>query len=72
MLTDNQELLEKVKTEVDNQIEDLPRKEIAFNALKNSKLILLPTLNDCIDFSNLYAPEHLIINTSDTLRLQTK
>lgn len=65
MLTDNQELLDKVKTEVDNQIEDLPRKEIAFNALKNSKLILLPTLNDCMDFSNLYAPEHLIINTAD-------
>ncbi len=63
MLTDNPELLEKVKTEVDNQIEDLPRKEIAYNALENSKLILLPTLNDCMDFSNLYAPEHLIINT---------
>jgi histidinol dehydrogenase len=67
MLTDNQELLEKVKAEVDNQIEDLPRKEIAFNALKNSKLILLPTLNDCMDFSNLYAPEHLIINTCDAV-----
>ena len=43
----------------------LPRKDIAIKALENSKLILLPTLNDCIDFSNLYAPEHLIINTAD-------
>ena len=66
MLTDNNDILEKVKTQVEKQVERLPRKDIALKALENSRLILLPTLDDCIDFSNQYAPEHLIINTSDT------
>ena len=43
----------------------LPRKDIALKALENSKLILLPTIDDCLSFSNLYAPEHLIINLID-------
>ena len=66
MLTDNKGLIEKVKSEIDKQVTLLPREEIARKALENSKLILVPTLDDCIDFSNLYAPEHLIINTSNT------
>jgi histidinol dehydrogenase len=65
MLTDNNKVIEKVKSEIEKQVELLPRKEIALRALENSKLILLPSLNDCMDFSNIYAPEHLIINTSD-------
>jgi histidinol dehydrogenase len=65
MLTDDKKILEKVKNEVNKQLEFLPRKDIASKALENSKLILLPTLNDCFDFSNLYAPEHLIINITD-------
>jgi histidinol dehydrogenase len=72
MLTDNKELIEKVKAEVEKQLQLLPRKEIALKALENSKLILFTTLDDCIDFSNLYAPEHLIINTSDTNALADK
>jgi histidinol dehydrogenase len=64
MLTHNKELINEVKSEVYNQVNMLPRKETALKALENSKLILLPTPGDCIDFSNMYAPEHLIINTS--------
>jgi histidinol dehydrogenase len=69
MLTDNMELLEKVESEVDKQMELLPRKDIALKALENSKLIMLKTINDCVDFSNLYAPEHLIINVTDAASL---
>jgi len=65
MLTDNLELLERVKSEVDKQVEYLPRRDIALKALENSKLIMLQTINSCVDFSNLYAPEHLIINVAD-------
>jgi histidinol dehydrogenase len=65
MLSYDQELLERVKFEVDRQLEFLPRKDIALKALENSKLIKLTNIGDCIEFSNLYAPEHLIINTSD-------
>ena len=35
-------------------------------------MILLPDLDSCVDFSNLYAPEHLIINTSDPKSLADK
>lgn len=63
MLTDNQTLIEKVKKEIEKQIQLLPRKEIALQALKNSMLILFTSLDDCVSFSNSYAPEHLIINS---------
>jgi len=65
MLTDNEELTEKVRYEVERQVMLLSRKEIALKSLENSKLIILSTLNDCMDFSNNYAHEHLIINTTD-------
>jgi histidinol dehydrogenase len=72
MLTDWKEMIEKVKSEIEKQLRFLPRKAIASKALEDSKLILLPTMNDCIDFSNLYAPEHLIINTADAKILSGK
>ena len=64
-LTDSSEMVNKVKERIEYQLETLPRKEIAGKSLANSRLILLPTLDQCIDFSNTYSPEHLIINTSD-------
>jgi histidinol dehydrogenase len=67
MLTTSKNMLDKVKSEVDKQVQLLPRKDIALKALENSRLILLPATEDCIDFSNLYAPEHLIINISDAM-----
>jgi histidinol dehydrogenase len=69
MLTDDMKIIEGVKTELAKQLELLPRKEIAAKSLANSKLVMLPTLNDCLEFSNLYAPEHLIINTVDAKSL---
>jgi histidinol dehydrogenase len=66
LLTDNQEIMDKVETEVEKQMALLPRKDIALKALENSKLILLPTIDECLSFSNLYAPEHLIINLTDS------
>jgi histidinol dehydrogenase len=71
-LTDTSDMIEKVKKQIENQLQSLPRKEIAGKALEDSKLILLPSLDKCIDFSNIYAPEHLIINTSDADRLATR
>jgi histidinol dehydrogenase len=65
LLSDSPALINKVESAIETQLENLPRKNIASRALENSKLILLPSLIDCMDFSNLYAPEHLIINTSD-------
>jgi histidinol dehydrogenase len=65
LLTDNSDLINAIEVETYKQVSLLPRKEIALKALENSSLILLNTLSDCIELSNLYAPEHLIISTSD-------
>ncbi len=62
----------KVKNEVDSQLQKLPRKSIAGYSLLNSLAILLTDMNECIEFSNKYAPEHLIINTKDPSELATK
>lgn len=43
------------------QLRDLPRKEFAEKALENSKLILVKDLDEAIELSNFYAPEHLIL-----------
>jgi len=72
MLTDQKDMIETVKKEIKNQLQLLPRQDIALKALDNSKLILFPSLENCIDFSNQYAPEHLIINTSDPYSLAEK
>ena len=47
--------------EVKKQTAELPRKEIVEKALLNSKAIVMNTIDDCIEFSNEYAPEHLIL-----------
>ena len=71
-LSNSKEMIEKVKKLIEEQLKILPRKEIAGRALENSKLILLTSLDECIDFSNAYAPEHLIINTVDTHSLANR
>jgi len=72
MVTDNKDLIQKVKTEVEKQLLTLPRREIAIKSLENSRLILLSSPDECIDFSNIYAPEHLIINSENTNTLAGK
>lgn len=61
LLATNPDVVANVLEEVDTQLAALPRKEVTQKALQNSKAILLKDLNDCISFSNLYAPEHLIL-----------
>jgi histidinol dehydrogenase len=63
LLTDSRELIDAVKRELNVQLPKLPRKSIAGHALLNSLSILFADLDECMEFSNLYAPEHLIINT---------
>jgi len=63
LITDSQDMIDQVKTELQRQLEDLPRKEIASKALDNSKMILLNNQDEIMDMVNAYAPEHLIIVT---------
>jgi histidinol dehydrogenase len=64
-LTDSREMIEKVLKETELQLSKLPRREIASKALENSLIVRLSSLDECMEFSNMYAPEHLIINTSE-------
>jgi histidinol dehydrogenase len=72
MLTNDPELPDKVRSEIEKQVKPLLRKDIAVKALEHSKILILSTLDECIDFSNLYAPEHLIINAADAISLAEK
>lgn len=65
LLTDDEETLTACLSEVSIQLDDLPRKELAIKALSHSKAILLKNRIACITWSNLYAPEHLIIASKD-------
>ena len=63
LLTNTESLIPKVLVAIEQQLTALPRREICLAALKNSYAILLKDLTSCMEFSNLYATEHLILNT---------
>lgn len=69
LVTTSAELIDRVAKEVDRQLTRLPRKEIAEQSLENSKLILVSSMDEAVDLTNEYAPEHLIIQTEDYLAL---
>ncbi|HIZ90953.1 MAG TPA: histidinol dehydrogenase [Candidatus Bacteroides merdavium] len=67
LITTSKELQQAVKTEVERQLDLLPRKEIAAKSLANSKLIVVKDMVEAVEMTNAYAPEHLIIETADYL-----
>lgn len=69
LLTDSAELGEAVVMEVGRQLAELPRREIARLALEHSKVLVFHDLETAMEFSNLYAPEHLILSVQDHARL---
>lgn len=72
LLSESRDLISGVLSEINKQLKKLPRRDIASKALSNSKAILLRNLEDCMDFSNEYAPEHLIIATENAEEIATK
>lgn len=69
LLAESEAIVAACLSEIDKQLEKLPRKAIAQKALKNSKAIILKDMNECIAFSNHYAPEHLIIASTSAIEL---
>ena len=65
LVTTSERLMDETVKEVERQLEQLPRKEIAAQSLENSKLILVHNLTEALELTNAYAPEHLIIETKD-------
>lgn len=58
-------LIPLVEEAINRQLNELPRKEITAKALAHSRIVLMSTMDEVVDFTNLYAPEHLIIQTKE-------
>ncbi len=69
LVSTNEEVIKTIQTEIEKQLVVLPRKELAGNALNNSKAILVKTNSEAVDLLNEYAPEHLIIACKDDEQL---
>jgi histidinol dehydrogenase len=68
LITSTLEIANNIELEIVNQLEQLPRKSIASKALENSFVLITEDIRQAIEFSNQYAPEHLIINTKEPER----
>ena len=65
LISTSLDLVEDVMEEIQKQLKELDRKKIAIKALENSKALVVNDLNEAIEISNEYAPEHLIICCKD-------
>lgn len=65
LVTSNEEIVAPVIKAIKRQLSELSRKEITEKALDHSRIVVLKDQQEVIDFTNLYAPEHLIIQTAD-------
>jgi histidinol dehydrogenase len=72
LLTPDEKIAQTVSIEVDKQLANLSRKNIAEKALQESRLIVTSNLDECVNISNCYGPEHLIIQTSNADELVEK
>jgi len=63
LLTPSSEMAKAVAEAVEAQLAELPRAETARKALESSRLIVTKDLLQCVEISNRYGPEHLIIQT---------
>ena len=73
LITTSEILAEKVAAQVKNQLERLPRKEIAESAInRNGLIVVAENLDDAIDFANFSAPEHLELLTNAPFELLPK
>lgn len=72
LITTSETLLKTVTEEVERQLAQLPRKEIASRSLAASKLILVKNMDEAVEMTNEYAPEHLIIETKDYLEISER
>ncbi|MBR6539242.1 MAG: histidinol dehydrogenase [Bacteroides sp.] len=72
LITTSLALQMAVQVEVERQLALLPRKEIAEKSLENSKLIVVNSMDEAIEMTNAYAPEHLIIETANYMSVAEK
>lgn len=62
LVSTSKEILEEVSQKVESQVQDLPRRDFAVEALAGSFFIQVPSMEEAFEFANRYAPEHLILH----------
>ena len=72
LITNSESKLDEIHQQVDEQLEQLPRKEIAAKALENSCYVLVNSVDEMMELTNRYAPEHLVIQTKNYEQLAEK
>jgi len=70
-LCTDENVLNKTMDKLQRQLAVLPRRKIAEVSIANSKSVLLNSFEEMMDFSNLYAPEHLIIMVKDLQKAES-
>ncbi|MEJ2506437.1 MAG: histidinol dehydrogenase, partial [Ignavibacteriaceae bacterium] len=72
LVTTSIELAKNVEKEIKKQLKELPREKIATGSLNNSFALIIKKIEQGIEFSNLYAPEHLILNVKSPAKYKSK
>jgi histidinol dehydrogenase len=65
LVTTSKLFAEDVSAEVEKQLQDLPRKELAQNAIANSKSIVVDSFETALELIDEYGPEHFIVATEN-------
>lgn len=69
LVLNNESLVKPIQQEIEKQLNVLPRKAIAEKSLAHSRVAVFSNDETALDFINLYAPEHLIINTRNATEI---
>ncbi|HEY0245936.1 MAG TPA: histidinol dehydrogenase [Mucilaginibacter sp.] len=72
LVTTSQQIAGETLAEIEKQVSVLPRAEIVKQALDNSYIVVTNTLDEAMQFSNQYAPEHLILATESWQQITGK
>lgn len=72
LVTTAKGVIENVEKKIKQQLDNLPRKKIAEQALSNSKSVLVKSMDEAVELINAYAPEHLIISCRDDDKIAEK
>jgi histidinol dehydrogenase len=72
LITTSEALTEAVKREIEGQLSVLPRRSLTEQSLRHSRMVILKNDDEMTEFTNQYAPEHLIIQTANYTELSRK
>lgn len=64
LITDDESIIPGIQAALEQQLAELPRRDMASKAIDNSKIIVVKT-EEVMPITNFYAPEHLIISTKN-------